>query len=243
MSAPSNRAQYSRASRKSAPCKLAPARSAYLRLASLRLAWLKSAALRSAAARLASLKSSPASLAFLRFSLLRSALLKSAPLRSAPARLTSPRLASLRSTPFSSIAVPGCSSLHMFQAVATSCFNRSNCCSFAIVNSFPPFSASQKQLCQVCLEVIWEGLERRVPLHSSPTPPTRFSRLCQYVSRSRPKTPLQRRGASLLCHDWLLRPQSAVPAHARALQVHAHRRERDEGDGRPHPRCPRPLLA
>src|SRR6266566_817878 len=110
MSTPSTRAQYSRASRKFAPCRLAPARSA-----SLRLAWLKSAALRSAAARLAPLKSVPSSLALLRFAWLRSALLKSAPLRSASARLTSPRLASLKSTPFSLIAVSGCSALHMFQ--------------------------------------------------------------------------------------------------------------------------------
>src|SRR6266700_3678351 len=40
------------------------------------------------------------------------------------------------------------------------------------------FSASQKQLCHVCLEVILERLERRVPLHSSPMPPTGLSRLC-----------------------------------------------------------------
>src|SRR5229473_1607364 len=84
MNAPSNVAQSSRASRKSA----------------LR----KSAALRSAAARLA----------LLRFALSRSAPLKSAPLRSAAASLTSPRLASLTSIPFSSIAVSGCSSLHLF---------------------------------------------------------------------------------------------------------------------------------
>src|SRR5436309_7757630 len=145
MSAPSNRAQSSRASRKFAPWRLAPARSASLRLASLRSAWLKSAALRSAAARVAPLKLAPASLALLRFALLRSALLKSAPLRSAPARLTSPRLASLKSAPFSLIAVSGCSALHMFQVVATSCFNRSNCCSFAMMISLL-FSVSQKKL-------------------------------------------------------------------------------------------------
>src|SRR6266550_3237862 len=95
------------------------------RLSPPTLAWLRSAALRSAAARVAPLKSAPASLALLKFALLRSALLKLAPLRSAPARLTSPRLASLKSTPFSLIAVSGCSALHLFQVVATSCFNRS----------------------------------------------------------------------------------------------------------------------
>src|SRR6266702_6162607 len=106
------------------------------------------------------------------------------------------------------------------------------------------FSASQKQLCHVCLEVILERLERRVPLHSSPMPPTGLSRLCPSVCGSRPKTPWQRRVTYLLCHDWLLWPPSTLPVHARALQRYAHRRERDEGDKRPpHPDCPRPLLA
>src|SRR2546421_9893373 len=71
-------------------------------------------------------------------------------------------------------------------------------------------------------------------------PPTGLSRLCPRVSGSRPKNPLQRRGASFLSHDWLLRPQSAVPAPAQALQGHAHRRGGGlgGGGGAPPPRRP-----
>src|SRR6266849_1552219 len=73
-------------------------------------------------------KSAPVRSTSVRSASLRFALLKSAALRSAAARLTSPKLASLKSIPFSSIAVSGCSSLHLFHIVALPCFSRSNCC-------------------------------------------------------------------------------------------------------------------
>src|SRR5438105_15609884 len=66
------------------------------------------------------------------------------------------------------------------------------------------FAILEKKLWQDSLEVILEKLERLVPLHSSPTPPTRFSRMCPHVSWSRPKNPLQRPGVSLSCPDLLL---------------------------------------
>ena len=105
------------------------------------------------------------------------------------------------------------------------------------------FSASQKKLWQDCLEVILEKLERLVPLHSSPTPPTRFSRMCPHVSWSRPKNPLQRPGVYLSCPDLLLEPQPAAPAYSWSPRMHTCRREQDEEDGPPHPGRPRPLLA
>src|SRR5216684_6243256 len=158
MSASSNVAQSSRASRKFAPRRSAPARLASLRSASLRFAPRKSAALRSTPARFAPLKLAPASRVLLRFALLRSTLLKSVRPRPAPARLTSPRLASLKSMPSSSIGVSGCSSLHVFQVVATPCFNRSSCCWFLIVISLL-YGASQTKLWKDCQEVILGRLE------------------------------------------------------------------------------------
>src|SRR5712692_292375 len=136
-------------------------------------------------------------------------------------------------------AVPVCSSLHLFQVVATSCFNRSNGCWFLIVISLL-VSASQKKLWKDGPEVIQESRERLVAMHSSPLRPGGFARpsLRLHVSWARPKHPVQRPGAYL---HGRLEPQPSVPAHAWALQVHAHPWERDEGDGAPHPGRPRSL--
>src|SRR6266567_3046954 len=137
--------------------------SASYRLSRPTLAWLSCSGVMSAPSNVAqtsraSHKSPPRRSAPARSALLRSTPLKSARLRSAPARLTSPRLASLKSTPFSSIGVSGCSSLHVFQIVAPPCFNRSSCCWFLIVISLL-YGASQTMLWKDCQEVILGRLE------------------------------------------------------------------------------------
>src|SRR6266436_2347309 len=108
----------------------------------VRFASFRSAEVRSAPTRLAPLKSAPerlapTSFAPLKFALFRSASLRSAQERSALARSTPPKLASVKSTAWSSGRVSGYSSLHLFQFSVTPCLKRSSCCWFAIVIAPP----------------------------------------------------------------------------------------------------------